>query len=272
MPPPYHLQLISPVPVLRYNPPRPLVDVYNAPKRTGYNPNYSEVGDRVGHDGVDIGPPWGVVSPWVAPIDAKVHNAAWLNSLAGYGVELVTPAEDPVLAMRGLHMAATLLVSRGELVAQGQKLGTVSNTAKPLTRWVHTHFWTHWLRDGYDPNVPLIRQGVPVDPLDFGLLEAEDPELELVRITVDRPVLRRQVKPYVEDPAVQLLQSILNQADVLDLTPGVNFDPDTLLWDGKFGPSTEEAVLRYQLRYDLVEDGIVGAATWAHMLDHRVAA
>ncbi len=271
MTPPYHLRLISPVPVLRYDPPRSLWDVFNAPKRTGYNKHYDEPGDTVGHKGVDIGPPRGVVSPWVAPIDAKVHDAAWLNDLAGYGVELIHPAEDPVLLLRGLHMASRLLIDTGQLVSQGQKLGTVSNTARPLTRWVHTHFEVRWLRDGYDPTLAGVRQGIPLDPIDFGILEHDDPELELVEITIDRPVLRQQAQPYVEDWWVQQLQGILNQAGVLDLTPGVNFDPRTLEWDGKFGPSTERAVVEYQNRAGLVMDGIVGATTWAHMLDWRAA-
>lgn len=263
----YDFGFISPVPVLRYNPPRALHDVFNAPRRKRYNPNYEKPGDPFGHGGLDIGPPPGVVSPWLAPAAGLVHNAAWLNDLAGFGVELACPAANPEFGVRGLHMARQLLVTRGQLVEQGQPLGTVSNTAKPLTRWVHTHLGIHWLRDGYEPNRPMVRQGVMLDPEDFGILTPAEPELELVTFDVDLPVLRRQFPPYVTDPAVQLAQNQLHLAGVLNLSPGLNFDPATMDWDGKLGPSTEEAIIGFQGAEGLVVDGIVGAVTWEALLE-----
>ncbi len=36
--------------------------------------------------------------------------------------------------------------------------------------------------------------------------------------------------------------------------------------DGRFGPQTKDAVLRFQRRYHLVRDGIVGYATWRALI------
>ena len=86
--------------------------------------------------------------------------------------------------------------------------------------------------------------------------------------TMDWPVLRREAPPYTARDSVRKLQALLNVEGELDLTPGLNFDPDTLEFDGKFGPSTESSVEAFQRRRGLVVDGIVGPATWTELLEN----
>ncbi|MEA5012150.1 MAG: M14 family metallopeptidase [Angelakisella sp.] len=55
-------------------------------------------------------------------------------------------------------------------------------------------------------------------------------------------------------PTVELVQLALSRAGA---------DPGVL--DGDFGPSTEDAVIRFQAKEGLVDDGIVGPRTWAQL-------
>ena len=92
--------------------------------------------------------------------------------------------------------------------------------------------------------------------------------LELVEFTISRPLLRAQQPPYTEDPAVQTLQYELNKLGLLDMRAGVNYNFKMGQFDGKFGPSTEDAVVEFQNRAGLIMDGIVGAQTWEALLGY----
>ncbi len=267
----YDYGFISPVPgPLRHDPPRERRDVFNAWGRSRYNKNYREPGDPFGHGGVDLGPPWGVTVKGVAPAEGDVHAAGWQsrNPFAGNVVEMVHPSfADPEYSTRELHLARAGLPVKGQHLEQGERIGTISNTARPLTRWVHTHHEIRYLGGKYDPDVPMVRQGTPLDPLDFGILDKQT-ELELVEFTIMRPLLRVQQPPYPEDPAVQTLQYELNKLGLLNMTAGVNYDRKAGKFDGKFGPSTEDAVIAFQILKGLVADGIVGGVTWAVLLGY----
>ncbi len=267
----YDFGFISPVPGrLRHDPPRERWDVFNAWGRSRHNPNYKKPGDRVGHKGVDLGPPWGVIVKCVAPAEGDVHASGWQrgNDLAGNVVEMVHPSfADPEYGTRELHLARAGLPVRGDHLQQGERIGTISNTAIPLTRWVHTHHEIRYLGGKYDLNVPMVKQGIPLDPLDFGILEKQT-ELELVEFTIERPLLRVQQPPYTEDPAVQTVQYELNKLDILDMRDGVNYSFATGLYDGKFGPSTEDGVIEFQEMKNLVKDGIVGGVTYVALLGY----
>ena len=65
-------------------------------------------------------------------------------------------------------------------------------------------------------------------------------------IFMNKPILRRGAS----GDSVKELQELLNQNGF------------SLTVDGKFGAATETAVKNYQKEHGLVEDGVVGAATW----------
>lgn len=82
-------------------------------------------------------------------------------------------------------------------------------------------------------------------------------------VTTKLPTLRR-VWPENPNPneSVKVAQALLHNAGVID--PGAaNFKNG---WDGKFGPSVEQAVRRFQGLEVLEIDGVIGEATWARLL------
>ncbi len=262
------VSVIAPVPKpWAHDPPRPDLDGFNAKDRIGYNPNYSEPGDRVGHKGTDIGPNWGLQQvPCLAMIDGFCHKSGWLNAGAGYGVELVDKLPTPTVGIRVMHLKNDgLWPAVGDAVAQGQRIGTIGRTGKNV-HWVHTHGEVRDLRDGYDPNRPLVEQGIPLDPMDFIVDVPAPPSLVVVN-GIMVPVLVEQSKPYARDFQVVKLQGLLNLGKHISLKPGVNFNPKTMLWDGMNGPSTTAGVRSFQTAFDLLADGEVGSQTWGALFE-----
>lgn len=76
-------------------------------------------------------------------------------------------------------------------------------------------------------------------------------------IQTDRPILQLGA----QGSAVRELQSLL-----IERLGKVAIDTDGVVVDGEFGPKTEAAVKRYQGRFELLADGIVGGKTWASLL------
>ncbi len=68
--------------------------------------------------------------------------------------------------------------------------------------------------------------------------------------------------------ATQELQYLLNLRGYLDMTVGRNFSPASGKYDGKFGPSTDAAVVAFQTAKGLKADGVVGEGTWTVLLDY----
>lgn len=76
-------------------------------------------------------------------------------------------------------------------------------------------------------------------------------------IQTDRPLLQKGSR----GAAVQELQTLL-----IKQLGKVAIDTDGVTVDGDFGAKTEAAVQRYQQRFELVVDGIVGNKTWSSLL------
>ena len=159
---------INPVPGLTPGRPIPRTDYFNAKGRKGYNPNYSNPGDPAGHKGVDLGAAYG--SPLLASHNAVVHNAGYLNSPAGYGIELIEEGANEWWGTRYLHMPSTgITVTKGQAVTQGQRMGDIGQSGKG-TKYPHTHFEIRRLAS-FNPNRHLVGQGTPLDPLSFDILD-----------------------------------------------------------------------------------------------------
>lgn len=77
------------------------------------------------------------------------------------------------------------------------------------------------------------------------------------------PTLRRRDSLKNSKASERRLQGLLAAAGVLELARNVNGEGRL---DGKFGPSTEQAVRQFQGRQGLSVDGIVGPKTWTALL------
>lgn len=77
------------------------------------------------------------------------------------------------------------------------------------------------------------------------------------------PTLRRRDSLKNAKASERRVQGLLAAAGMLDLERNVN---DQGRLDGKFGPSTEQAVRQFQGQQGLAVDGIVGPVTWAALL------
>lgn len=249
---------INPAPRL-WRQPRPLYDVFNAPKRKGYNRNWRDVGDWAGHKGVDIASAYGTVL--LATADGIVHRAGWLNSGAGYGVEIWHPQLRTL--SRLIHMNRNgPTVQRGDTVVQGQIVGAVGSAG--LTSYAHVHFEIRKIAF-YQENVFAVSQGTPVSPISLGIFVEHQEEIpfeeeEVVTFEVTRRVLRRERPATTKDRDVKDLQSALAVRGFIEYGPNFRGDGSP---DGLFGPSTERAVVNFQAFSDIPATGVVDGATHA---------
>lgn len=78
---------------------------------------------------------------------------------------------------------------------------------------------------------------------------------------LERPILKQGEK----GEEVELLQSLLQEAEDISvqLENPINLDIGAI--DGDFGPKTKAAVIEFQNHEGLVDDGIVGAQTWKQL-------
>lgn len=240
--------MINPLPGM-YRPPRPDYDYFHARLRPH-------------HAGVDL---YAVRDTEIlAATPGTVHAGGFLNQGAGWGVELWYPTGSGGILTRYLHMPTNgPKVFVGDTVEEGQVIGAVGCTG--ICNSPHLHFETRQVND-YDPGVAGVQLGTPLDPLSFGILVPG--EGVPVEVTVLRPVLRRESPPYTAKMPVKELQYLLSLRGFLDMTPGVNYNITNGQYDGKFGPSTETGVKRFQEFKGQNVDGVVGEATWKVLLDY----
>jgi hypothetical protein len=146
--------------------PRPHWDYFNAPGRDGYNPNYQNPGDPVGHKGLDIGALQG--SACVAAHDGVVHYAGFANTAAGYTVEIISDGkvDGYYWGTRYLHLNTTPSVGKGDRVSRGQRIGSVGRTGN--ANYSHVHFEIKRLTT-YSATQEIRVQGVPLDPMSFNI-------------------------------------------------------------------------------------------------------
>lgn len=78
-------------------------------------------------------------------------------------------------------------------------------------------------------------------------------EVKVETVNIELNVLRRGDK----GEQVKTLQRLLSAFGCSVGLSGI---------DGSFGPATEKAVIKYQKKYGLTQDGIVGSATWTSLL------
>ena len=271
-----------PVPQVADGWPREIWDTFNASRRAGYNPNYSTVGDPSGHDGEDLKAAY--ASNILSASNSVIHDTDFLNAGAGHGVETVERTDDGFngeagyWAWRYLHMiVGSMHHEVGDTVEAGEVIGQIGLTGS--TRYPHLHVALKWIPlHEYDSAKGLVSQGVWLNPADYYHRDPQRPDpdpVELVTITIRRPVLRITQPPYTKDRAVQDLQHHLNSLGLMDRTGGVNdrtggvnYDLRTGDWDGQHGPSTDTSVKEFQTLESLTVDGIVGKATWESLLGY----
>ena len=189
------------------------------------------------------------------PGAAKVHRAGFLNTVAGFGVELVEQQPSGVYATRYLHAPSNgVVVTAGQVVTPRQKVMR-ADTSGQGTNSCHVHFEIRWSSTLPQPGRDLAGWGTPLDPLAFGILDDTDEQITLSRVAVDRPLLR-----YGDNRsplAVRELQVLLSFRGYF-----------TGEIDGVFGAKTRAAVKAFQTAKGLVADGIVGSNTWTALLDY----
>ena len=158
-----------PVPELSFQP-SPLYAYFNASRRRGYNPDYEEPGDPVGHKGIDLNGPHG--SPIVSAHPGEVGWAGWGNDGSGNVVAVIEADDGGWWMTRHLHLS-TWTVRVGDTVKAGDQIGTVGISAKPIVNSPHDHFEIRWLTQPFNPDIDTVRQGTPLDPVAFGILERD---------------------------------------------------------------------------------------------------
>ncbi len=263
------MQFVHPVPQVPAGYPREHWDYFNAKGRDGYNPYYADVGDPSGHDGLDLKATYASNILGAGP--GKVHDTDFLNAGAGHGVETVQSGirdgEAGYWSWRYLHMiVGSMHHEVGDVIEAGEVIGQIGLTGK--TKYPHLHLAMKWIPLAeYDSDKGLVGQGVWLDPLPY-ISDIQPPGLELVTLTIQRPVLRIEQSPYTEDPAVKDLQHGLNQLGLMDRKGGINYNLKTGDWDGQFGPSTEGSVKEFQALENLTVDGIVGKETLEALLGY----
>lgn len=214
--------------------------------------DYFHATERPTHKGLDLAAVHGTPISSSHPADSKLHRAGLLNTIAGYGVELLEPWVSGIYASRYLHMIEASIPAWpvGTIVVPGAPIGRV-NTSGQGTNYSHVHFEIRWGTSMPYPGQDLSGWGTPIDPLLFGILDASS-TAKLTRVTVDRPILRVGST----GAAVLDLQYLL-------ASRGYTTGP----FDGIFGSKTETAVRAFQTAKGLVSDGIVGFSTWTVLLD-----
>jgi murein DD-endopeptidase MepM/ murein hydrolase activator NlpD len=278
-----------PRPLYLHDPPRPAYDGFNGSKRVGHYAGYrwGDPESKLGHEGSDLG----VLSG--RPITAIQDGVVWYldlvdrypgdpNDAAGIHVAIIHKCpECPGWFMsRYLHLkAGTVLVTMGQLVARGEKIAEAGTTGN--SGWPHLHFELRHsnLATADQYRVYPGNWFLPYDPMAWDILNDETPPggggggsgggLKLIQVHVDRPVLRVESSPFPVRVAVKELQYLLNLNDCLSMQPGINYNVTTGEYDGKFGPSTEAGVKKFQGKRELLRtDGVVGKQTWTELLDH----
>jgi len=256
------MDYINPLEYLSFDP-RIEYDVFNASKRANYNPNWQVPGDPAGHEGNDL---YNVLDfPIRAAKAGWCHASGFLNSGAGYGVEIFSPDEDEPLDGEGhryLHMPKGGPIPRkGDWIDQGQVIGRIGLTG--MTRSPHLHWGTGYI-EGYRSNRSILAQWKSFPPESTGYLDKE-PEVPPVPGTAvlcfwpslmqgdgynDNPMYR---------PLVKRMQSCLAIEGFIEYGPNFSGDGEP---DGKFGPSTRAAMLSFQRAYDLPEDAVCDMDDW----------
>lgn len=229
--------LLNPAPALYAGWPRPYWDYFNAPGRSGYNPDYEKPGDPVGHKGVDLGAP--ERSPMLACYNQKIHYLVTpaTNPQAGWGVEAVTEVAGGWWGFRYLHCPeGSLLVRPGDQVTKGQTIGQVGKSGN--ANYPHIHFEVRWLTTLHPGS--LVSQGTVMDPLFFGLLQTTVP--------VEWPVL---LHPADTHPCVPALRGMLYGLGYLTNAGGTRTYTAPLV----------AACKRFQKEHALTPDGVVGPQT-----------
>lgn len=234
-----HLQ--NPAPRLWHNYPRPYWDYFNAPGRSGYNPDYQNPGDPVGHKGLDLGADEGTDA--LACLAQTVHMLVnpITNPSAGHGVEAYTPTDGGAWGFRYLHLVeGSILVAAGDTLETGQRFAQVGRTGN--ANYPHIHFECRWLPGGPQPG-SLVSQGIPLDPLSFDLLAITPP--------VDWPTL---LHPGDTHPCVRALRGLLHTLGYLPTQAG----------DTAYGSRVGAAMKRFQKEHPpLIPNGLVGPQTRA---------
>jgi hypothetical protein len=171
------------------------------------------------------------------------HNA-WVKDGAMGVVTALDLTHDPAHGVDSYKLAETLRGSKDKrikYIISNKRIWTpsIASAWRPYTgtngHTMHVHISVHQQKSLYDDTTPW-RIG----------------ELEPVigaPIVRDKPVLKRGAS----SPDVTYLQTLLN------------FPVSAA--DGKFGPMTQAAVIEFQRTNGLVADGVVGAYTWAALIE-----
>ena len=243
------MDYILPLEYLSFDP-REIYDIFNAVKRAGYNPRWAKPGDPAGHEGIDL---YNVLNfPIRAAKAGYAHRSGWLNSGAGYGVEIFSPDDrDAPLegqdgeGQRYLHMPKDGPIPQiGKWIEQGQIIGRIGLTG--ATRSPHVHFEIRVI-EGYRRSVSIIGQGLSAPPLSYGIMDKPgEPRSEDQPVLVHWPTLIQgdgyKTKVGYKD-LVRRRQSDLAIEGYIEYGP--NFDANGKP-DGSYGPSTRRAVESYQ--------------------------
>jgi peptidoglycan hydrolase-like protein with peptidoglycan-binding domain len=217
---------------------------FNARDRVGYNPNYKNPGDPVGHKGLDLHALLG--ADYLAAADGEIGHAGWrwYNWSAGIQIDIVLPFKQGVggWVIRGLHLDE-VLVKAGDRVKAGQVIGRIGKTG--LANLPHLHIEVRWLTVPYNPSRDSSGQGIPVDPMRFGILERE------CDMTPTPGVWPRLLRPGEKHPVVPLLKALLVIVGERD-TAGKN---------QRYGGAAVKQVKALQASLGITVDGIVGPDT-----------
>ena len=237
----------NPVPELWTGYPRAVYDCFNASQRAGYNPNYRQPGDPAGHKGLDLGANEG--SPITAAHPGKVHHiiSPANNPLAGNGVELVEQVTGGWWGTRYLHMPSAPIVTVGQTVRVGQRVGSVGKTGN--ANYPHCHFEIRWIGDLTSRS--LVTQGVPLDPLRFDLFGQSEP----LPSAIQWP---RLLRPKESHGCVPHLRGLLY---------GLGYWPARSMAAHRYTTKVAQAVRDFQDDHGLDVDGIVGPSTREALAD-----
>lgn len=226
------------------------------------------------HNGVDI---WqgGNVTYLEACFDGKVVGVSTSVDPKGAGNKIIVQSTvmGKKITWTYFHMVAgSIKVKVGQRIEAGTVVGKMGETGFATGKHVHWEIWAGHLKS--QPLKGFATGKGFYDPMKFtaSVIAFEKAHVEAGESTPDdapvsvmpahsvEPELKVVSKPPVSGH-VPVLDGILKEGSV-GASVNVLQQKLGIAVDGDFGPSTRKAVVAFQVKHDLMADGVVGPKTW----------
>jgi murein DD-endopeptidase MepM/ murein hydrolase activator NlpD len=232
------------------------------------------------HNGVDI---WKGGNPYLeACFDGKVVGVSTSTDPNGAGNKVVVQSKvmGKKVTWTYFHMVkGSIKVKVGQKISAGTVVGRMGQTGFATGDHLHWEIWAGHLKSQplkgfatgkgfYDPMkftaAAIEWEKVNVEAGEETSVEAPVEKMPAhsveAPVKVVEPVKPAPVKP-VSAPAVEVPTAIIKEGSSGALVKKLQGKLGIAV-DGDFGPNTRKAVVGFQVKHDLIADGIVGPKTW----------